>query len=181
MDEMREERGGKGRGERRRWVVIVLVVVVALAALLSQTCWKDPGAQRGHIEGIGLGPKGEHAEVGWDEMAISVAGVMEIAEGETRLEARIENVEANHCDQKVRMYLAESPDDVLFESGAIGPGEYLRYVEIAHPLEVGTHLMVVEFQGYEREASPISDEGVPLGHDKFGACCSAEVEVRVMA
>ena len=181
MDEMREEGDGKGRDERWRRIVIILVIVVAIAALLSRTCWKDPGAVRGHVEGIGLGHEGAPAEVGWDEMAISVACVMELAEGETRLEARVENVEANHCDQKVRMYLADNPDDVLFESGAIGPGEYLRYVDLAHPLEAGNHLMVVEFQGYECSTSVISDEGVPLGHDKFGASCSAEVEVRVTA
>jgi hypothetical protein len=159
--------------------VIVCVIVVAVMALLSQTCWKDPGVERGHIEGIGIGGEGTPGEVGADEMAISVAGVMEIAEGETRLEARVENAEANHCDQKVRMYLADSPDDVLFESGAIGPGEYLRYVDLAHPLEAGTHLMVVEFQGYESDVSVVSDEGVPLGHNKFGSSCAAEVEVRV--
>ena len=179
MDKTLEEGDGRGRGEQRRRIVVLVVIVVAIAALLSQTCWKDPGVERGHLEGIGLGQEGTPAEVGWDEMAISVAGVMEMAEGETTLEARIENIETNHCDQKVRMYLADNPQDVLFESGAIGPGEYLRTVELAHPLEVGTHLMVVEFQGYERDASVISDEGIPLGHDKFGASCSAEVEVRV--
>lgn len=181
MDKVLAEGDGRKRAERRRRILIVLVILLAIITLLTQTCWKDPGAVRGHIEGIGIVPEGTAAEVGWDEMAISVAAVMEIGEGETTLEARVENVEANHCDQKVRMYLAEKPDDVLFESGAIGPGEYLRYVELAHPLEVGTHLMVVEFQGYETHASVVSDEGVPFGHDKFGASCAAEVEVRVTA
>jgi len=104
---------------------------------------------------------------------------MELAEGETTLEARIENTKANHCDQKVRMYLADDPSDVLFESGAIGPGEYLQYVEIAHALPVGTHEMVVEFQGYESQVALISDTGMPFGHNKYGTSCAAQVEVRV--
>jgi hypothetical protein len=77
------------------------------------------------------------------------------------------------------MYLTDNPDDVLFESGAIAPGEYLFRANLAHPLPVGTHNVTVEFQGYERTPTLLSNEGVPLGHNRFGASASAEVTINV--
>lgn len=168
-------------GERRRAVLIICVCVIALVLLLAHACWRDPNASPGHFE-----DETEEeikadldAKVGSDSMEISVAGVMEIAEGSTTLEARLENVEENHCDQKVRMFLADDPSDVLFESGAIAPGECMRYVELAHPLAEGTHEMVVEFQGYEPRINLLPERGPILGHERFGASCAALVEVRV--
>lgn len=155
----------------------LLVVVVAYAIL----CWGDPRARKGYYQG-----KSEEEirsdldeQVDWYAMEISVASVMEMDEGQTRAEARLENVVNNHCDQKVRMYLTENPDDVLFQSGAIAPGEYMQYVDLAHPLPVGSNKVTVEFQGYEQQPTLVSDEGQLLGHDRFGASAAAEVTILV--
>jgi hypothetical protein len=159
-------------------LTVSFVVVVVICNVLG---WGDPRARKGYYKGKTAEEiqRDLDQQVDWYSMEISVASVMELAEGETEVEARIENVENNHCDQKVRMYLTDNPDDVLFESGAIAPGEYLFRANLAHPLPVGTHNVTVEFQGYERTPTLLSNEGVPLGHNRFGASASAEVTINV--
>lgn len=161
---------------------VCLVAAVALAVVAVLNPWGDPRARRGYYDGK---TKEEiqadlDEQVAWYSMEISIASYMEVRESETEVEARIENVEANHCDQKVMLYEAGHPDDVLYESGAIAPGEYIQDIELAHPLEPGRHDIVAVFQGYEQNLSLISDEGQILGHDTFGASCSAEVVLYVV-
>lgn len=162
------------------FIVLALAMLAGLAILLNG--WGDPSARSGHYEGKTTEEiqADLDADVAWHSMEISVAGRVAMAEGSTFCELRVENVEANHCDQKVRVWEAGHEEDVLFESGAIAPGEYIQHVELAHPLPVGTHTLTVQFQGYERQPSLLSDEGVPLGHDTFGASCAAEVELEVV-
>ncbi|MEE0028180.1 MAG: hypothetical protein U0J70_11355 [Atopobiaceae bacterium] len=159
--------------------VAFVVIVVTAAWLLG--AWGDPSARKGHYEGKTTEEiqADLDADVAWHSMEISVASRINVPEGQTRIEARIENVEANHCDQKVRIWETGHEDDVLFESGALAPGEYLQYVELAHPLDVGEHVLTVQFQGYEQQPALLSNEGVPLGHDTFGASCAAEVVLEV--
>lgn len=168
---------------KRRYLAIgpaLILVAVVVSVLLG--LWKDPRARKGYYEGKST-EEIQHdldSQVDWYAMEISVAGAMEITEGQTQVEARLENVVNNHCDQKVRMYLTDDPSDVLFTSGALSPGEYLQYVELAHPLPVGRHNVTVEFQGYEQSPTLISDEGHVLGHDRFGASAAAEVTIDVL-
>jgi hypothetical protein len=169
---------------RRRLLALaaatVAVPCVTAAALLCS--WGDPAARRGHYEG--MTPEEIRAElsrdVAWHSMEISVAPRVRMTEGSTSLEARIENPEANRCDQKVKVWEAGREGDVLYESGAIAPGEHIQHVKLAHPLPLGTHRLIVEFQGYDRTPALLSDEGVFLGHDTFGASCAAEMEVEVV-
>ena len=139
-------------------------------------------ARKGHYEGKAREEiqRDLDQDIAWYSMEISVASRVTMAEGSTSCELRVENVEANHCDQKVRVWETGHEDDVLFESGAIAPGEYLQWVELAHPLEVGVHTLTVQFQGYEQSPTLLSDEGQLLGHDTFGASCAAEVTVEVV-
>lgn len=175
---------GKHKGSKKTrllWVVLAMVVVLLVVCTSLMLSWGDPRAKKGYYEGKS---KEEiqadlDEQVDWYAMEISVASAMEITEGETKVEARIENVENNHCDQKVRMYLTNDPSDVLFQSGAIAPGEYLQYVDLSHPLPVGNNQVTVEFQGYERQPTVLSDEGAFLGHDRFGASAAAEVTISV--
>ena len=164
----------------RAYAAVACLACAAMAANLALSMWSDPAAKRGHYEG-----KTDEeiqadldADVAWYAMEISVASAMTVPEGETTVEARIENPEANHCDQKVRILTAEGEE--LYASGALHPGEYLQTVELAHPLPLGTHTLTVEFQGYEQAPTLLSDEGKLLGHDTFGASCAAQVELTVV-
>lgn len=161
--------------------MLALLLAMAVVTIVLGT-WKDPRARKGYYEG-----KSEEeiqrdldSQVDWYAMEISVAGAMQMEEGQTQVEARLENVANNHCDQKVRMFLTDNPSDVLFQSGALSPGEYMQYVDLTHALPVGRHDVTVEFQGYEQRPSFISDEGHLLGHDRFGASAAAEVTIDVL-
>lgn len=162
-------------------ITTALVAACLLAAWLLGA-WGDPSARKGHYEGKTPEEIQEDldADVAWHSMEISVASHVTMAEGSTACELRVENIEANHCDQKVRVWETGHEDDVLYESGAIAPGEYLQFVELAHALPVGTHTFTVQFQGYEQSPTLVSNEGEILGHDTFGASCAAEVTVGVM-
>ena len=163
-------------------VAAALLATLVVAAAIIVSTWGDPRARRGYYDGKTPEEIRDDldSQVDWYSMEISVAATINVREGETEAEARIENVANNHCDQKVRIYPAGDPDDVLYQSGAIAPGEYIQYVELAHPLEVGTHQLTVEFQGYERGVTLLSDEGQLLGHDRFGASCAAEITLNVL-
>lgn len=163
-------------------VAIAALAASGVAVALLLNGWGDPTARRGHYEGKTREEiqRDLDEDVAWHSMEISVASRVTMAEGSTSCELRVENVEANHCDQKVKVWESGNPDDVLFESGAIAPGEYLQRVDLAHPLEVGGHTLTVQFQGYERQPTLISNEGAVLGHDTFGASCAAEVLVEVV-
>lgn len=164
----------------------ILAVLAALAVLavivgIIISNWGDPRAKKGYYDG-----KSQEdiqadldSKVDWYSMEISVANAMITTEGQTEVEARIENVVNNHCDQKVKMYPDGHPEDVLFESGAIRPGEYIQTVNLSHPLPVGRHNITVEFQGYDQSPTLISNEGQFLGHDTFGASCAAQVTIEV--
>jgi hypothetical protein len=169
------------RGKRAPAIAALALACAGVSVAWLLGAWGDPSARKGHYEGK---TREEiqtdlDADVAWHSMEISVASRVSMPEGSTSCELRVENVESNHCDQRVRVWESGRPDDVLFESGAIAPGEYLQSVELAHPLPVGEHTLTVQFQGYERQPSLVSDEGVVLGHDTFGASCAAEVTVEV--
>lgn len=165
------------------WWLILVAVALIFGAVIAYAVgsWRDPAAKKGYYEGKTQEEIQEDldSKVDWYSMEISCASRIEMTEGETEAEARIENVAANHCDQRVKIYLSDKPDDILYESGAIHPGEYIQTVRFAHPLEVGTYDLTVEFQGYSQNISLVSDEGQLLGHDRFGASAAAEVTLFV--
>ncbi|MDO4537899.1 MAG: hypothetical protein Q4B54_07040 [Coriobacteriales bacterium] len=172
------------RKKPRRAPVLLgaLALICALIAYLIGS-WADPNARRGYYEGKTREEiqRDLDAEVDWCAMEISVAPRVLMSAGSRACALRVENLAANHCDQKVRVWEQGYPNDVLFESGAIAPGEYLQVVELTHPLPIGTHTLIVQFQGYERQPTLISNEGALLGHNSFGASCAAEVQAEVVA
>lgn len=159
---------------------IVLVIAVAVAVILSN--WGDPRQRSGYYDGKTTDEiqSDLDTEMDYYSMEISIASVVNMRPGQTDCELRIENIAANHCDQKVKLYPASDSSDVLFESGAIHPGGYIQRVELAHPLPIGSHEIIAEFQGYDRNPKLVSNEGEFLGHDKFGASCGARITINVL-
>lgn len=181
--EHQDTKAPKPRDRRKKVLAAMLAVLLAMVVVaIALGAWKDPRARKGYYEGKSQEEiqRDLDAQVDWYAMEISVAGAMQMEEGQTQVEARLENVANNHCDQRVRMFLTDDPSDVLFQSGAMSPGEYMQYVDLAHTLPVGRHDVTVEFQGYEQQPSLISDEGHLLGHDRFGASAAAEVTIDVL-
>ena len=114
-------------------IILALAMLAGLAILLNG--WGDPSARKGHYEGKTTEEiqADLDQDIAWYSMEISVASHVTMAEGSTSCDLRVENVEANHCDQKVKVWETGHEDDVLFESGAISPGEYLQWVELTPP------------------------------------------------
>lgn len=169
------------RSKKPILAVVATLAILAIIVGIVISNWGDPRARKGYYEGK---TKEEiqadlDSQVDWYAMEISVANAMIVTEGQTEVEARIENVVNNHCDQKVKIYPDGHPEDILFESGAIRPGEYIQTIELSHPLPVGRHNITVEFQGYDQSPTLISNEGQFLGHDTFGASCAAQVTLEV--
>ena len=169
------------RVSRAKAIVATLFLIALIIAALLLSPWSDPNAKHGHLPN-----KSDEeiqadidTDVAWYQMEISVAARATMLEGDTEVALNIENLEANHCDQKVKIYEEDNPDDVLFASGALEPGTYLETVQLNHPLEVGTHRLIVEFQGYEHDMSLITSKGQPLSHEPFGSPAAATVEVAV--
>ena len=169
------------RVSRAKAIVATLFLIALLIAALLLSPWSDPNAKHGHLPN-----KSDEeiqadidTDVAWYQMEISVASRAIMQEGDTEVALNIENLEANHCDQKVKVFEEGNPDDVLFASGALEPGTYLETVQLAHPLEVGNHRLTVEFQGYEHDVALITSKGQPLSHEPFGSPAAATVEVVV--
>lgn len=135
----------KGGGWKKAAVVIVAVVLLAVGGFAAWNVlgkgdsWYDPAAVTGHYEGKSqeeiVADLNRQVEEGM--MNISIAGVLSSPDGRTA-EARIENIEANGRDQKVVITLDET-GEVLYESGAIAPGQYVQDIEFARDLEPGVY------------------------------------------
>ena len=169
------------RSKKPLLMVLAALAILAVIIGIIISGWGDPRAKKGYYDGKSKEEiqRDLDSQVDWYSMEISVANAMVMNEGSTEVEARIENVVNNHCDQKVKMYPNGHPEDVLFSSGAIRPGEYIQTVNLSHPLPVGRHAITVEFQGYDQNMTLMSNEGQFLGHDTFGASCAAEVTIDV--
>lgn len=162
--------------KRRRVAVAATVLVLLLLAAGGLYIWQgpgtdgwlDPGAKAGQYEG-----KSEeeiiaalNAQVAEGMMNISIASTIRFDTSDAEGEARIENIEANHVDQKVTLTLDDTGETV-FESGAIAPGQYLQRIKLNKQLEPGTYPATATFTGYNRET-----------HDKTGAA-GAQVTIIV--
>lgn len=134
-------------------VAVVLTIAAVLFAIFApRSDWYDPSALSGGYDEM----TAEEIQADLDErvaegsMNVSIASNIRFAEGSTSAQARIENIEANHYDQKVALVLNET-GETLYESGAIAPGQRIDMIEISRPLENGVHEATAVFTGYDRD------------------------------
>lgn len=145
----------KGGGWKKALAAVLVVVLLAVGGFAAWNVlgkgdsWYDPSAVTGHYEGKSqdeiIADLNRQVEEGM--MNISIAGVLSSPDGRTA-EARIENIEANGRDQKVVITLDET-GEVLYESGAIAPGQYVQTIELARDLEPGVYEVTATFTGYD--------------------------------
>lgn len=177
------------RAKRVGIVAIVLSLILGLTfgylTINQPSDWGDPSAREGYYEG-----KTDeeiiadlNAKVAEGEFNISCNSIMTKNEDGT-YNARLENIKANHRDCKVTIYLtygadnkpdvdgnkdgsADDADDVIYQSGAFSPGEYIENVELTKYLPKGTYDITVLFTTYTQDT-----------HQKTGAA-AAEAQLVV--
>lgn len=152
----------------------VLIPLLAAAAFVGYNyvgnMWLDPNAHKGYYEGKTDEEIQEDLNQYVDEhsMQISVSPFVQISPGSTQASGlNVENIENNHCAQKFTISLQDT-GEVLYESGAIYPGEYVADIELSRPLDEGVYAANVVFQGYEEDMTLFSD-GQLFTHAEFGS------------
>lgn len=162
----------ESRSSRRRNIVITAIAAMLVAAALGGAwwffnggdAWFDPSATTGGYESMSAEEIQDDLDrkVAEGSMNVSIASSITFADGGTAAQARIENIEENHYDQKVSITLDET-GEVLYESGAIAPGQKIDMIEIAHPLSSGAHDATATFTGFDREThEPVGNIAVQI-------------------
>jgi hypothetical protein len=162
---------------RRRAVITTAIsccalIAAAAFALGSNTpaeindtpAWNDPSAQVGYYRGK------SDEEIQTDLNAQVEKGMLNISinslisqQPDGSADARIENIAANPTDIKVTLYTTDDENDILYQSGAIAPGEYIQTISLDRVLAPGTHPCTALFCAYDRQT-----------HEKMGQA-AAEV------
>lgn len=83
-------------------------------------------------------------------MGISISTVIPFDSANAEGEARIENMAVNHVDQKVTITLDDT-EEVIYQSGAIAPGQYIPTITLDKKLEPGTYDATAMFVGYDQK------------------------------
>lgn len=167
------EQASHTKSKRTKRLIIggCILLALTLAFFILQFCTRDTwyagDAQIGSYEGKTAeeiqADLNRRVEEGM--MNISMSSVITFANGTSQGEARIENIEANQKDQKVTITLIDT-DEVVYESDALAPGQYIQYITLNKNLPAGTYEAVAMFDGYELET-----------HKKIG---SAGVKVKLV-
>ena len=144
--------GADKHRKRTRTVLFAGLCILALCALAVSAAlcsmrtventdddtWKDPTAQVGYYAG-----KSDeeiqadlNAKVAEGMFNISINSLIEV-DANAQANARIENIAANRFDMKVVIAPTDSPNDILYESGALSPGEYIQTIGLNRSLEPG--------------------------------------------
>ena len=114
--------------------------------------WYDSSVLSGQYEGKSQEEviAALNAQVEEGMMNISIASAVVFADGAAEGEARIENIPANHVDQKVSIVLDDTGEQV-YESGAIAPGQHIQTITLSKVLEPGSYAATATFTGYDRD------------------------------
>lgn len=139
---------------KRLLIFICLVMLVGIFILLiyfTYINWFDKNSSLGGYEG-----KSEeqiqadlNAQVNEGEMNVSIANTIKFPNGSLNEGiAHIENIAANHLDQKVSIYMQGS-NELLYESGAIEPNHCINTIKLNKNLDPGIYKAIVIFKGFD--------------------------------
>ena len=149
--------------KRRKWPWLVLALLIATAAtalvlytLSGDAPWFDPNAGEG-LAGI----KDEDIQAYLDEkvgegmMNITVLSKLVFENGTTTdpdhpAELGFNNIPGNHVDQKLVITLDDT-GEVIYESGAISPGQNIHYAILNRELDPGTYEATATVTGFNRD------------------------------
>jgi len=164
------------RHTKRNVIVVLLLVLVALAAWLAIWLFAcngaslfDPNARTGQA------PYKTEAEMQAEldrvveegMFNISIASVIEFADGASEGTAYIENVPGNRYNMQVTI-TDDDMGEVLYESGVLAPNQYIEHIALSRDLEPGTYEATATFRALD-----------PTTFDEIGQTAAA-VSVVVM-
>lgn len=149
-------------------IVAVVVIVKPFGSAEEKDDFYDSGMTLGSYEG-----KSEeeiiadlNAKVAENEMSISCAPSIQVDSTTGEAEVRIENIAANHVDQKFTIALEDGTK--IYESGGIQPGYFVQSVKLDEVPKPGEYTVVVTFQGYD-----------PTTHNPKGGSAALNVPMTV--
>lgn len=142
-------------------LIIVLVVILVLLAGLG-IWWFAGGASGGFFDNSaksGQAPYKTAEEIQAElnrqveegMFNISIASVVEFADGTSPGTAYIENVPGNRYNMTVEITLDDS-GDVVYQSGGLRPDSYIDEIVLEKDLDAGTYPATATFTAYDTES-----------------------------
>lgn len=148
---------GEDKKRRNRNLLIIGIICVVIAVLLAvlsfcSNTWFDDDATFVSFEGMTDEEINDelNRQVDKGMMNIQIASTITFQDGSSEGAARIKNTEANERDMKVVITL-DSTGEVVYESGAIGPGQGIEKIRLATSLPEGSYKATAMFTGYNLE------------------------------
>ena len=141
--------------------VVALLALALGCALGYQSCsntseGRDPNAALGQLEG--KSPEEIQAEldriVEEGMLNISIASVVEFADGTAPGELAIENVANNHYLVKVEI-TRDDTGEVIFNTGFIEPNHHIQHAKLNVDLDAGTYACTAVFSGYDPQTEEL--------------------------
>lgn len=144
------------RLNRRNIIVVCSLVFVAIFILIIVLVFTScPWFDSASLEGSYRGKSEEqikadlNAQVQDGEMNVSIANIIKFPNGSLNDGiAHIENIKANHVDQKVSIALLDDNCNV-YESGAIAPNHCINNIRLNKKLEAGEYKAIATFKGFD--------------------------------
>ena len=168
MEEKKEEQK-KGR---RKWLIIVLLLLLiggcSVWMVSDKTdLWLDPDQSEGTLDGLSKEEiqKLMNDKVAEGQFMISINTNPVFPDGRSEGTLRIENSPQNRYLMIVKIYRYENKKlgELIYESGAIKPGNKIETAKLDVALPKGDHPVMVYFEGYrEKDREYVGKAGSEL-------------------
>jgi hypothetical protein len=156
------------RGQKRWLLLLLLLLLLLVVGFAAWFFWGrgatvptigngspipfDDAAQNGNLPGK---PDAE-IQAALNEIVeegmfnISISPEITFADGTSKGDVLIENIEANHYHMQVTITLDEG-GTIVYESGAIKPGQYIESIKLTEDLSAGTYPATATFTALNQE------------------------------
>ncbi len=139
-------------------VVVAIIAFVIIALLAFRSCGRialyDSKAEEGQLRGKTNAEIQAELDRQVDEgmFNISIASTIELYDGTSEGEFRIENVPGNHYYMSVTI-LNDANNDVLLQTGMIKPNQHIWEHALERDLDPGTYDCTAVFSAYDMETT----------------------------
>lgn len=157
MAEMKH--GKEQKSGKKKWIILLILLLLLAGGagwylLKSGGLTMDPQQSEGTLDGMSEAEIREMLERKVEEgsLMISINSRPEFPDGESKGTLRIENSPQNRYLLIVKIYLREtdgSDGELIYESGAIKPGNKIEEAKLDKALKKGTYPVTAYFEGYD--------------------------------